>query len=80
MLGMVEQPMGEHSIRRNAIPYTLWMVQRTIDVYRAMSAEDAKTVDEWLPSIGGQGFLELDLPRLRRVGLHAAIDGGPDAR
>jgi glutathione S-transferase len=73
-LGKIEQPMGERSIQRVALPYTLWMVQRMLDVYRAMPAKDQDTVHTWLRSIGGEGFLSLDIPRLRRVGLHAAID------
>ena len=74
-LGMVEQPMGERSIRRVALPYTLWMVQRMLDASRGMPANDAETVRNWLEFIGGEGYLSLDIPRLRRVGLHAAIDG-----
>jgi glutathione S-transferase len=75
-LGFIDQPMGDQSIKRVSIPYTLWMVQRMLDVYRAMSTKDAETVRQWLESIGGEGLLSLDIPRLRRVGLHAAIDTG----
>ncbi|MBK9521904.1 MAG: glutathione S-transferase family protein [Rhodocyclaceae bacterium] len=73
-LGMIEQAMGERSIQRVCLPYTLWQTQRMLDVYRGMSAADADTVRDWLASIDGEGFLSLDIPRLRRVGLHAAID------
>ena len=64
----------ERSIRRVALRYTLWMVQRMLDASRGMPANDAETVRNWLEFIGGEGFLSLDIPRLRRVGLHAAID------
>ena len=77
MLGEVEQPMGHGSnrnIRRLALPYTLWMVQRLLDVYRHMSDEEAADLRSWLVSIGGSGLLDLDIPRLRRVGLQVAVD------
>lgn len=73
-LGMIEQPMGGSSIRRVALPYTLWMAQRMLDVYRGMSAVDQQSVREWLATLGGEGLLSLEIPRLRRVGLFAAID------
>jgi glutathione S-transferase len=77
MLGNVEQPMGTGSnrgIQRTALPYTLWMVQRMMDAYRAMPAEDASAVRAWLVSLGGEKLLDLDIPRLRRAGLQAALD------
>ena len=65
----VEMPMGEGRFRRVAMPYTLWMAQRTRDVYRATNAQGKAQVRDWLGSVGGSRFLELDIPRLRRSGL-----------
>ena len=65
----VEIPMGEGRFRRMAMPYTLWMAQRTLDVYRATDAQGQAQVRDWLFSVGGSHFLELDIPRLRRSGL-----------
>ena len=65
----VEIPMGDGRFRRVAMPYTLWMAQRTRDVYYAMSAQEQAQVRDWLGSMGGSHFLELDIPRLRRSGL-----------
>lgn len=73
LLGMVRQPLGEGSIERAAMPYTLWMAQRVLDVYRAMPPSDASRVAAWVDGLGGGAFLRLDIPRLRRVGLHAAL-------
>jgi glutathione S-transferase len=65
----VEMPMGEGRFRRLAMPYTLWMAQRTQDVYRTMNEQEQAQVRDWLVSVGGSHFLELDIPRLRRSGL-----------
>lgn len=62
-------PMGEGYFHRRAMPYSLWMAQRTLDVYRAMSPDDQRKVQQWLDSVGGRALLTLQFPRLRRVGL-----------
>ena len=68
-LADVDMPMGDGVFRRAAIPYTLWMAQRTLDLFAAMPAGDQTQVQNWLASVGGDGLLALQLPRLRRVGL-----------
>lgn len=70
----VEMPMGEGRFRRMAMPYTLWMAQRTQDVYRAMDAQEQQQVRNWLDSVGGGHFLDLDMPRLRRSGLRVVAE------
>ncbi len=65
----VEVPMGAGRFRRAALPYTLWMAQRTLDVYRAMNPEDQRQVQDWLRALGGERLLALDIPRLSREGL-----------
>lgn len=71
-LGQVEFPMGQGRYRRAALPYLLWMAQRTLDVYRGMSSAEQAVVEEWLRSLGGEDLLTLEIPRLRRVALRVA--------
>ncbi len=79
-LGFIKQPMGERSIQRVSMPYTLWQVQRMLDMVRALPIQEQTAVRDWLTTIGGQGFPNLDIPRLRRIGLHAArFDQGREA-
>ena len=68
-LGMIEFPMGEGRFRRAALPYTLWMTQRMLDVYRTMPADGQSAVRGWLRSLGGERLLDLDIPRLKRRAL-----------
>ncbi|MEI8325268.1 MAG: glutathione S-transferase family protein [Betaproteobacteria bacterium] len=72
----VEVPMGDGRFRRAAMPYTLWMAQRTLDVYRAMTPVEQRQVRDWLRPLGGEGFLELDIPRLRLHALRVHPDSG----
>jgi glutathione S-transferase len=60
--------------RRSALPYTLWMAQRTLDVYRQMSADEQQSVSDWLTPLGGASFLALDIPRLTLRGLRVTPD------
>ena len=71
-LGEVEFPMGNGRYRRAAIPYIVWMAQRILDINHSMNARDQASVRAWLTGLGGEGFLDLDIPRLRRVGLRVA--------
>jgi glutathione S-transferase len=73
-LGEIEFPMGKGHYRRAAIPYILWMTQRILDVYRGMDGTGQATVRAWLTGLGGEKLLELDIPRLRRVGLRVAAE------
>jgi glutathione S-transferase len=68
-LGFIEFPMGDGRFRRVALPYTLWMAQRMLDVYRAMPAVEQVAVRSWLQSLGGERLLALDIPRLKRRAL-----------
>jgi glutathione S-transferase len=71
-LSDVEIPVGSDVFRRAALPYTLWMVQRTLAVYHAMPAAEQGRVADWLRSLGGERLLALDVPPLRRHGLRVA--------
>jgi len=70
-LGEVSYPLAGGTHRQQAFSYPVWMTQRMLDAYRRMSAPDAKIVRDWLESVGGKGVLELDPPRVKRVGLAA---------
>lgn len=74
-LGMIEFPMGPGRFSRAAMPYTLWMMQRVLDSYRAMDLDSRRSVDAWLRERGAPEAMQLRIqPRLRRVGLHVAIE------
>lgn len=71
-LADVEVPMGRGLFRRAALPYTLWMAQRTLDVFHGMDSSGQQQVRAWLASIGGERLLALDIPRLRLHGVRVA--------
>lgn len=68
----VEFPLGDGRYRRPAMPYGLWMLQRMLDDWRAMPPRDAAAVRAWLQHHGAERLLDIELPRLRRVGLQVA--------
>ncbi len=71
-LADVEIPIGDAVLRRAALPYTLWMVQRVHDVFDALPADEKTTVALWLEGLGGERLLQLRIPRLQRMGLRVA--------
>ena len=71
-LADVGVPMGAGRFRRKALPYTLWMAQRTLDIYRQMSPDEQQNVRDWLTPLGGESFLALDIPRLTLHGLRVS--------
>jgi glutathione S-transferase len=76
-LNEVDYPYAGGTHRRRAIPYGLWMVQRMLDWFASRPATEQAAIRDWLREIGGQGWLELDLPRLRRDGLGVALATRP---
>ncbi len=76
-LADVSVPMGQGQFSRAALPYSLWMAQRTLDVYHGMNAADQAKVRQWLTELGGEGLLALDLPRFSMHGVRVAIDTPP---
>ncbi|MCF8211504.1 MAG: glutathione S-transferase family protein [Rhodoferax sp.] len=68
----VDVPMGDGRFRRAAMPYTLWMAQRVLDVYAAMNVDDQARVRAWAEPLGGGALLDLTLPRMRRSGLRVS--------
>ena len=75
LLGPVSFPMGEHTFTRHAIPFTLWKIQGLLDAFKAMPEQDRATVRGWLRDLGGEGFLDLDIPRLERVAMQVRVRG-----
>jgi glutathione S-transferase len=69
----VEFPLADGRYRRPAMPYALWMLQRMLDAWRAMPRTDQDAVRAWLTAHGAHRLLDIELPRLRRDGLHAAV-------
>jgi glutathione S-transferase len=72
-LGPAEFPMGAHRFSRLALPFTLWKLQGVQDDFRALPADGQAAVRAWLRSLGGEGFLDLPIPRLDRVALRVRL-------
>jgi len=70
----VELRLGDGIFRRAALPYTLWMVQRALDCYRAMTLDEQEQLREFLATVGGSSWLTLELPRLQRRGLRVLFE------
>jgi hypothetical protein len=51
------------------LPFTLWLMQRVLDLLAAMPPADAERVRAWLRESGGERLLALDIPRLEVSGL-----------
>ena len=66
----VTTPFG--TFTRSALPYTLWMAQRALDVFHAMPPADQQAVRAWAEPLGGNAFLALQIPRLERRALRVA--------
>ena len=71
--GLVRFPLAGQTFSRQGIPYTLWMAQRVQGVLADLPPSQAEEVRRWVKSLGGDGFLQLHIPRLSRVGVHAAL-------
>jgi glutathione S-transferase len=68
-LGVVSYPYAGATHARQALPFTLWLVQRALGLLGAMPPADAQRVRQWLTDSGGARLLELDIPRLEVSGL-----------
>ena len=49
------------------------MAQRLLGVLRYMPVAEADVVRDWVTTLGGQRLLAPELPRLKRVSVHAAL-------
>jgi glutathione S-transferase len=68
-LGEVSYPYADGTHRRLALPFTLWLVQRALDLLAGMAPADAERTRRWVRDSGGARLLELDIPRLEIAGL-----------
>ena len=68
-LGEVSYPYAGDVHRRQALPFTLWLIQRVLDLVARMPPADADRVRQWVKDSGGSRLLELDMPRLEVAGL-----------
>ena len=68
-LGPVTYPLADSTHTRLAMPFTLWLVQRVLDLLASMPAPDQERTRQWVRSSGGARLLELDIPRLEISGL-----------
>ncbi|MEO1731830.1 MAG: glutathione S-transferase family protein, partial [Pseudomonadota bacterium] len=67
-------PMRGETFRRNAMPYTLWLMQRVARLFSEMPEQDQLKVDDWLQANFGRKLSDLDLgPELRRTGLSTVL-------
>jgi len=68
----IRYPLSGGTYRQTGLTYPVWMVQRLLDAFRQMSDGDQKAVRDWLDAVGGSAVLQLDPPRVKRVGLASA--------
>ena len=71
-LGEIRYPLSGGTYRQTGFSYPVWMTQRLLEAFRRMPDADQKAVREWLDSVGGSAVLQLDPPRVKRIGLAAA--------
>jgi glutathione S-transferase len=72
-LGSISIPLGGKPFQMRARPYSLWMAQRCMDVFRALPQAEQVTTQQWLESMGGGQAMQLEIqPRLKRTALHVA--------
>jgi hypothetical protein len=64
MVGLHESTLRGVSFQRGTSPYTLWMLQRSLDAYRELPPGDRARVDAALADTGWAELLTLE-PRYR---------------
>lgn len=72
-MGEASYPLSDGQWTQQVFPYTLWMAQRIQDHYKNLPKAEAAQVLDWLKTLGGEAFLELDIPRLSRMGLRSCF-------
>lgn len=73
-LGPVSSPMGEGVFRRQATPYSLWMMQGIRREWMALPPEQRQATAEFLEQLGAPAALEEAFgPALERVGLRVRL-------
>ena len=72
-LGPVEHPLGTGRYSRAALPYVLWMLQRMRDAQRDGTPVEQARLRTFLQGFDAEGWLDLEVPRVTRVGLRVAL-------
>lgn len=75
-VGFVDFAIGGRTGQRAAMTFTLWMLQRPLDFYRALHGRDRAAADALLDRIGGSGFRDFELPRRVRFENHVLSQDG----
>lgn len=74
VLGMRPFELEGRTGSRIVRAYSLWMMQRARDAYRALTADERAQADALLDAVGGQAFKAFgDPPRLVRDGMSVAL-------
>lgn len=74
VLGEITFPMGQHSLSRRAMPYTLWMMQRIQQRGERFSDKDKSSLNQWLAEYGQAPLDEWSLgPKLKRRALSTSL-------
>ncbi len=63
-VGACESALRGTPLKKIALPYTLWMLQRSLDVYRALESSERSQVDEAIAGTGWEAVLAYE-PRHR---------------
>jgi glutathione S-transferase len=71
-LGEISYSLAGDTFRQQGFSYPVWMGQRMLDAFREMSLPNRTAISDWLASVSGTAVLELELPRVKRIGLAAA--------
>jgi glutathione S-transferase len=71
-LGKIRFPLAGGTFQQMGLSYPVWMTQRLLEAFGRMPENDQRRVREWLDALGGGGVLQLDPPRVKRIGLAAA--------
>ena len=79
----IPRALGKHAFtlegqtgQRIVRPYSLWMLQRAREYYRALKGTEGEAVNALLQQVGGEGFQQFeDPPRLQRDGLSVKVEG-----
>jgi len=71
--GPVQFPLVREAFSRQCVPCTLWMALRVLDVLAVVPPSQADPVRHRVKAMGGDAFPHLQIPRLNRVGVRAAV-------
>lgn len=73
-LGQIRHPLLDGVFARNAMPYTLWMLQRVQRLLTSWPEADRMLAIDWLRTLGAGDLQDRDLgPALERQGLHVTL-------